>query len=76
MPKIKKKDQHYKLAEKRKEKRESCVEKNRLGLNFVLSSEHVVNLGEVVCARGNGVGAARRLEVLGQVGVLTQLAHL
>lgn len=54
----------------------SSVKENRLSLDLVLSSEHVVHLAEVVSTRDNGVGAARGLEVLGQVSMLTQFTHL
>lgn len=49
---------------------------NDLCLNFILASEHVVNLGQVVCTGEECVRVAGRLEILLQVGVLTQDAHL
>lgn len=46
------------------------------GLDLILSSEHVVDLGEVVRAGDNGLGIAGRLVVLCQVGMLAEDAHL
>lgn len=51
-----------------------CFRHSCLGL--ILSSEHVVDLGEVVRAGENGLGIARRLVVLCQVGMLPEEAHL
>jgi hypothetical protein len=68
-----------KIKKKKKEKRKEKVSSgfgNDLCLDFILSSEHVVNLGQVVSTGEERVGVASRLEVLLQVGVLTQNAHL
>lgn len=45
-------------------------------LDGVLAAEHVINLGEVVDTLLESLDVAGRLEVLLQVGVLTQLAHV
>lgn len=45
-------------------------------LDGVLAAEHVINLGEVVGTLLESLDVAGRLEVLLQVGVLTQLAHV
>lgn len=50
--------------------------KDRLSLDLVLAAEHVVHLSQVVSTRLESLGATGGLEVLLQVGVLAQLAHL
>lgn len=45
-------------------------------LNVVLAAEHVVHLSQVVGTRVESLGAARRLEVLLEVSVLTEGTHL
>lgn len=45
-------------------------------LDLILSSEHVIDLSEIVCTGDERLGVARRLEVLRQVGMLAEDAHL
>lgn len=47
-----------------------------LCLDLVLASEHVIHLRQVVRARSNGLDVALGGEVLLQVGMLPQEAHL
>lgn len=48
----------------------------RLCLDFILASEHVVHLGQVVRARSDSLDVALGGEVLLQVGMLPQETHL
>lgn len=45
-------------------------------LDLIFSSEHIVNVSEVVGAREEVIDLALRLVVLLQVGTLTEVAHL
>ena len=47
-----------------------------LSLDLVLAAEHVVHLSEIVSAGLQSLHVARGLEVLLQVGILAQLAHV
>lgn len=48
----------------------------RLRLDGVGALEHIINLLQVVGARSDGGRVSSRLEVLLQVGLLAQVAHL
>jgi hypothetical protein len=48
----------------------------RLLLDLVLPSEHIINMGKVVCAGEEAIGAAFRGVALLEVGSLTEVAHL
>jgi hypothetical protein len=48
----------------------------RLLLDFVGTAEHAVDAGEVVCAGDDGVDASLGSEVLLEVSLLTEVAHL
>ena len=47
-----------------------------LCLNSILTTEHIVNVREVVCARSDILKASCRLEVLLQMSLLAEQAHL
>ena len=65
----KKVDMSHQKKSNQQSARHSC-------LDLILSSVHVINLSEVVCAGDDRVNVARRLEVLCQVSVLTEDTHL
>lgn len=45
-------------------------------LNIILSSKHVINLSEIIGIRRERLDAARGLEVLCQMSMLTEDTHL
>jgi hypothetical protein len=47
-----------------------------LSLDRVLTLEHAVHVGEVVGARGEGLDLSLGLEVLLEVSLVAELAHL
>jgi hypothetical protein len=47
-----------------------------LCLDLVFPSEHVVDFGQIVCAREKGLDLTGRAEVLLQVGFFSEQAHL
>ena len=53
-----------------------CVDCKNLLLPLVLPSEHVIYVHEVVGSLGDGAGLASGLEVLLQMSVLSEHAHL
>lgn len=52
------------------------VQRIDLFLDGVVATEHVINVGQVVGSRNQRVNATGRLEVLLEVSMLTELAHL
>jgi hypothetical protein len=53
-----------------------CSRIYNLCLDLILSSEHIVNMRQIVCAMEEGVGLTDWGEILLQVGLLSEQAHL